>query len=393
MAENDTALAVRESTDVTAATETNTAALAASAKATVEARYLVAYSHPRNLDTVRHRLLDACRRPKFAESARYRKPVGNQSIEGPSVRFAEEAIRAMTNLSVDCPITYDDSRRVVATVTVTDLENNVALSQDTKVEKTVERLYPDDRQILGQRTNSRGKTTYTVVATEEEVATKLQAAVSKVRRGLILQHLPADILEEAMDQAIETVRDRDAKDPTAARKGLLDAFHAIGISADAVSAYLGHDPAQLDPAELSELRAVFTAIREKVASWPEVLRAKQQERGEAPEAAGKRAKGNGKAGQAKSVLDKIRARGKAPKSDPANVAPPPASSPEAAPEAAPEPAKRGRGKGKPKAPTAAASAPAAAPSDPAQEDPRYEGLEPWEIEELKRQSAAAAGRE
>jgi hypothetical protein len=314
---NDTALAVREQSDALAATETNTAALAASARAMVEARYIVAARNPRNPDVVRQRLLDACERPRFADAARYSKPVGGKPIEGPSIRFAEEALRCMTNLSVECPITYDDARRVVATVTVTDLEANVALSQDAKVEKTVERLYPDDRTILGKRTNSKGKDTYTVVATEDEVATKLQAAVSKVRRGLILQHLPADILEEAMDTAIQTAADRDAKDPTEARKAMLDSFHSLGVGADQIAAYLGHDTGHLDPAERAELRMVFTALREKVASWADVLSAKQQERGEEPAPKGK---GKGKGAPAKNVLDKLRAKAKtkeksAPKHD------------------------------------------------------------------------------
>ena len=70
--------------------ETTAGALAAQAKAAVEARYIMAMQRPRDWDQVRLSLLKECDRTNFAEVAIYRKPVG-QGIEGPSIRFAEAA--------------------------------------------------------------------------------------------------------------------------------------------------------------------------------------------------------------------------------------------------------------------------------------------------------------
>src|SRR5258708_6569465 len=77
--------------------ETASTVLAAQAKAQIEARYVMAERHPRDLDVVRQRMLKECRRPVFAGVARYRKPIG-KGVEGPSIRFAEAAIRLMGNI-------------------------------------------------------------------------------------------------------------------------------------------------------------------------------------------------------------------------------------------------------------------------------------------------------
>ena len=67
--------------------ETAGTVLAAQAKAQIEARYIMAERHPRDLDIVRAKLIKECKRPGFAAVARYLKPIG-RGVEGPSIRFA-----------------------------------------------------------------------------------------------------------------------------------------------------------------------------------------------------------------------------------------------------------------------------------------------------------------
>src|SRR5690606_30613711 len=103
------------------------------------------------------------------EVARYHKPIG-QGIEGPSIRFAEAAIRCMTNILVEQAVTYDDATRRVVRVTVTDLESNTAYWRDVTIPKTIERSKAEaGRVIYSQRANSRGAITYTVSATDDEI--------------------------------------------------------------------------------------------------------------------------------------------------------------------------------------------------------------------------------
>jgi len=258
--------------------ETASSAVAAQAAAREQARYVMALQRPRDMDMVRVRLLESCKRPKFAEAARYRKPVG-RGIEGPSIRLAEEAARCMGNIAVDIFTVFDDDRQRIIRVCATDLETNLPYSADVSVAKTVERNnVPDGTTVLSQRIGSRGQMVYTVSATDDDILNKQNAITSKALRGNLLRLVPADILEEAMDQVYATLSDRNAKDPAAERKALMNGFAALNIKPDRLKEYLGHELDITTPAELVDLRAVYTAIRDGESTWAGEMEMKRKER-------------------------------------------------------------------------------------------------------------------
>jgi hypothetical protein len=232
--------------------------------------------NPRDMDNVRMKLLRECSRPGFAEVARFSKPVGGDRIEGPSIRFAEAALRCMGNVVPESMVIWDDDEKRIIRVSVTDIESNLTYSTDIVVMKTVERQrLQKGQQPLSSRTNSQGKIVYTVRATEDDLLTKQNAQVSKAIRTQGLRLLPGDILEECMDQVMETQRKRDAQDPDAARKKLLDAFGKLNIMPSQLAEYLGHGTDQLVPAELADLRAVYSAISDGETTWAALTASKK----------------------------------------------------------------------------------------------------------------------
>lgn len=263
--------------------ETASTAVAAQARAAIEARYVMALRNPRDWDSVRQRLLAECRRPSFAEVARYRKPVG-KGIEGLSIRFVEAALRAMTNVLVETAAIYDDHIKRIVRVSATDLETNVCYPKDIVIEKTVERRQLKGAQrAVSTRTGSTGDTVYIVEATEDEILNKQNALESKAIRTLGLRLIPGDLQDEAEQLCIATMQNADAKDPDAAKKKLADAFLSVGVPVELLVEYLGHDLAQSVPAELDELRAVFSAIKDGEARWSDALESKMAERGAVPD--------------------------------------------------------------------------------------------------------------
>lgn len=282
--------------------ETASSAVAAQAKALVEARYVIALRQPRDMDTVRERLLKECRRPSFAAVARYKKPIG-KGVEGPSIRFAEAAIRCMANITVETMTVYDDREKRIVRVAVTDLEANVPYSQDVTIEKSVERKkIKDGDVVIRVRKNSYGDTVHLIEATEDDILNKQNALISKAVRTLGLRLVPGDLIDEAMDLVIETQRTKDAEDPDAAKRKLFDGFAAIGIAVGQLKEYLGHEAESLTPKELTDLRALYAAIRDGETNWREIM-------DKAPEQKGK-------------------PRVAAPKSKSAGAAPDPAPSPQ-----------------------------------------------------------------
>jgi|SRR5580692_23136 hypothetical protein len=273
-------------TSVETKRETAATAVAAQAQAEVQARYIVAMQHPRDDDNVRIRLLKECSRPGFAQRAFFSVQRGSKPgrltgtpnrIEGLSVRFAEAAIRHMGNAMASTRSVYDDAEKRIVNVTVVDLETNSVHSKDIVVGKTVERRKLGQGQLaLKTRTNTFGDTVYIVESTDDELLQKENALVSKTLRTEALRLLPADTLEECEQRIVATVKNEDAKDPDAARKALADGFASLNILPSDIKSYLGHDLAQCSPAQLTDLRGMFAAIREGETTWHEILAAKTE---------------------------------------------------------------------------------------------------------------------
>lgn len=261
--------------EMAVAAETSSTAIAAQAKAAVEARYVLALRRPRNLDVVRVSILKECKRPRFAEVARYRKPIGGGKIEGWSIRFAESALRCYGNAYPEITTVYDDAEKRIVRVSLTDLESNTTWSKDVVIEKTVERRQvKPGMEVLGSRQNSGGQTVYIVKSTDDDLLNKENSLVSKAIRNHILRIIPGDLLDEALEQVTATLKEGAKADPDAARKKLVDAFTSVGVPPDALANYVGHELGHLQPAELDDLRAIYAALVEGETNWRQVMDAK-----------------------------------------------------------------------------------------------------------------------
>lgn len=300
------------------------AALEAQVRAGIEARYALAIRQPRDLDAVRLRLLKECKRPRFAEVARWAKPQGRKKdprtgewvdnvIEGPSIRFVEAALRCMTNVYPETSVIYDDATRRVMRVAVCDLEANVTYSQDVTIIKHVERNSAEGREVVSVRKNKQGRAVYIVEATDDEVLNKQNSLVSKTLRTLGLRVLPGDIIDEAQEEVIATQQKADKAEPDAQRKRIFDSFAEIGIDPEEIKTYFGRE---VGPADLPKLRALFQALKQGDVNWSEVLEEKRA----------------GETGAAsKNLEERLKARAAATSPATAPAAPPVAAAQAAAP--------------------------------------------------------------
>jgi hypothetical protein len=280
--------------------ETASTAAAASAKAEIEAQYVMAHNRPRDIEQVRLNLLASCKRPGFAAAAIYRKPMGKKKdangnwgenfIEGLSIRAAEEAVRAMGNIRVASSTVYEDDETRKKRVTVTDLEANISYNREITLSKNVERKAvqdrntqkwgpPADRIVLGERKNSYEQTVYIVRATEDELTIKEAALTSKIIRTEGLRLVPSDIQEEAREQCYETMANKDAEDPKAAMRKIVDAFAGVGVPPAQLSEFLGHGLDAVQPAEMKTLRSMYAAIKEGEAKWADYMKVIDVEEG------------------------------------------------------------------------------------------------------------------
>jgi hypothetical protein len=177
-------------------------------------------------------------------------------------------------MDVTVLLVFDDDMRRIYRVQGIDLETNATEAVDVMVEKFVERRQTrDGMEIIGSRTNTSGQTVYKIRATEDDLAVKAGAQISKQRRNCILALLPADVKEECENQCIATLAKADAEDPGAARKKLLDAFWNFGVTPAQIVELLGHPVEQMNPSELTLFRSYYTALKDGEATWAAIVEA------------------------------------------------------------------------------------------------------------------------
>lgn len=272
-------------TEVERRAETAATAAAATARAMIEAQYIMAMRQPRDWDLVRQRILKECDRPSFAREAIYHKPIG-KGITGLSIRFAEVAVRCMGNLAIPTTTTLDDDYKRIVNQSVVDLESNVHYSRDVTINKTVERLsVKDGETVLSRRTNSNGQQTFTIAASEDALLNKEGALVSKALRTLVLRLLPGDIQSEARERVGKTMSADIKKDPDGQKRAILDAFFVLGIKPADIKEVVGHDMDALSVDELAMLRALHNAIKDGEFSIKEAIVNAKEQRGEKVEGA------------------------------------------------------------------------------------------------------------
>jgi hypothetical protein len=230
----------------------------AMAQKEIEGALVFARRFPRSEDDARARLLDSCKRQKFADMVRYSYPRGGAQVEGPSVYLAREAARLWGNLRYGFDIVHDDAEIRTVRAWAWDLETNTRRQIDATFKKLIYRKKggwqaPDERDIR-ELTNKQGETAV---------------------RNCLLHLLPPDLVDDAIEEALKTLRNDAAKDPAEARKRLVGAFRAIGVTAAELERYLGHGLEVITPDEIADLRGVWKSISDGNSKWAEYLRTEE----------------------------------------------------------------------------------------------------------------------
>lgn len=198
------------------------------------------------------RIMRACERPSMAEDAAYSFPRGGKPVTGPSVYLAREAARCWGNIRHGLRIVSVDEEQVHVRGYALDLETNAYAESEDRFAKKIQRkvngrtqwVDPDERD-LRELVNRRGAICV---------------------RNAILQVIPADIIEDALRKADDTLR-RAAKGELEqnredAVRRLVVAFDRFGVRPEMLATFLQHELSLITPDELAELRKVYTSIED-----------------------------------------------------------------------------------------------------------------------------------
>lgn len=273
-------------TDLMNVTDLAASAVTARETALIQSRFIMAMQRTRKLENVRVVLKKACEIWEFADEAWYSRPAGKEKnektgqwemkyAEGFSIRFAEEAGRAMGNLMSDSQIVVETAEERIVHVWAMDLEQNFTRGVSLSIPKVVERKFLKDGQTaISERLNSEGKPVYTVASNTGELLMSTNNQVAKAERQCILKMIPAWILRDCKDTILKTLAKEVKDNPDAAKRKLIDGFSDMRIFPTDLEMFIGHSLDRMVVKDIEELRQVYRSISQGEATWEEWVIAK-----------------------------------------------------------------------------------------------------------------------
>jgi len=252
-------------------TELMPSAGAAEKQFEIQSAIVVARRFPRNEDQCFQKLMRSCQRSTFADDASYSFPRGGATVSGPSVNLAREAARVWGNIRYGLEIVRDDEQSRQIRGWAWDLETNTKVSAE------------DDFSKLIQRKGKNGQPTTWVRPDERDLRELTNRRGAICLRNSLLQLLPKDLVEDALQKCKETLRVQAQQDPDSARKKIILAFSELNVTPVMLEAKLGHPLAEASPGEIAELRSIYKSVSDGNSTWAEYVRSKEPEQ---PPAAG-----------------------------------------------------------------------------------------------------------
>lgn len=234
-----------------AAHEVGAASMAAREESEVKAAVVLARNFPRDEQRAFVAMQRSAKRPAFAEGALYSFRRGTTAITGPSVKLAREMARCWGNLQHGIRLLSMDAEYGHVEGWCWDLQTNTRVASEAKFKRLIQRggewVEPDERDL------------------RELVARHGAVCV----RNSILQLMAPDVVDELQRMCLDTNRKAAEGDIEEDRdqvlRSLAAAFSNTGVTTKMLEQYLGHALEVITPAELVDLRAVFTALRDGTA--------------------------------------------------------------------------------------------------------------------------------
>lgn len=217
------------------------------AVAEIQAAVVLARSCPRNENESYLGIIESCKRPSMAETALYAYPRGGHLIEGPSIRLAEVLARSWGNCRVGITIHSQTKQKTEARAYAYDLQTNYMIDQDFTVPHI--------------RTTKKG----TKTLTDERDIRELVANIgSRHLRGCILRLIPADVVEDAVNQVKKTLVSTDIPISEQVKK-MVTAFNDLGVKVEHLEKKLGHNLDATVPQEIVTLKSIWRSLKDGMA--------------------------------------------------------------------------------------------------------------------------------
>lgn len=222
--------------------------------AQVQGQVFMAKQFPRDEVAAINRIKAACKRPSLANAATYSYPRGGQTVTGPSIRLAEVIIQNWGNADFG----FKELQRIqgdkqtpgksVVEAYAWDLETNTRRTTHF--------------EVFHVRDTKQGPK---VLTEERDIYETIANQASRRMRGCILQLIPGDIVDEALETCNDTLRN-EITDPAKLKATIarvIKGFASMEVPESMLVKYLGDKRStQWTKDDLEKLLKIAAAIKE-----------------------------------------------------------------------------------------------------------------------------------
>ena len=230
----------------------NTAIESERAIAEAQGKMLLAKRFPRDQARAYARIMEACRRKSFAETAAYAFPRGGKMVIGPTIRLAEMMASAYGNLEYGLRELSQNAGTSEMEAYAWDLETNVISSQRFTVQH--KSLAKDAKDLTQSR----------------DIYERTANDGARRLRSRIFAILPPDLIEAAEAECKKTLAGQSQEPLIDGIRRMTSEFDKLGVNVTMIAEHLGHPVDQMLPEELADLRQIFRSIRDgqsKAGEW------------------------------------------------------------------------------------------------------------------------------
>ena len=220
--------------------------------AEAQGKLVIAKRFPRDEVQAYSLAIQACQRPAMAEKAFYSFPRGNQTVEGPTIRFAEELARCWGNIDYGIKELSQDEGKSEMQAYAWDLETNAQSVQNF--------TNPHQRE--------QGKKMVALTSQRDIYENNANMATRRLR-ARILAILPSWFVEDCIAECKKTLKG-DNETPLTDRIKKVVQFSKYGVTQEQIEKRLKKKIDTMNSDDFVEYVGIFNAIKNgesKIAEW------------------------------------------------------------------------------------------------------------------------------
>ena len=221
--------------------------------AEAQGKLVIAKRFPRNEIEAYAKAIEACRRPAMAEKAFYAYPRGGQTVEGPTIRFAEELARCWGNIDYGIKELSQDEGKSEMQAYAWDLETNAQSVQNF--------TNPHQREVKGKMQT---------LTSQRDIYENNANMATRRLRARILAILPSWFVDDCINECKRTLAGQTDLPLIDRVKKMVVQFGSFGVTQEMIERRLKRKADTMTADDFVEYIGIFNAIKggeSKVAEW------------------------------------------------------------------------------------------------------------------------------